>query len=1501
MTIRFSRSKIEKIISGKKFFPLIMFILVIGLTGLVLYKGYKDKQINDDYVNKVLAEIEEKRIATGNTGTDNNASPSADDAQVKAFCSKLGVNTASFFGNTSVYGSAESFGFGYIQQIAQQPSDITPEKVCGQGVTTIIRPCVGNCALFDTASPEYKGFIEAVKNLPCNVILTGPNEPQSEWGTGDMNESAGRDVGVYMNSLGRDVGNAPNVTLLTPVFDPLNPHTAGMVAQMNQTINWSLMDGMAVNAYNVDKLANEYVNDMKAILGQYAPGLVNNIFVTETGKYNEQYRGVDSAAAVQQLRDAIVNMVNDPAIKGILFFNGFGLNPDANFRYGALSPDLISQITNALCAGGFWPEGGVPGSSPFGSGLIIPSGCCDVIPKYALKSCKESIFSQNGGSNNGDEVTAGARMIPNADGTKWSYQHLVTEQIHNFPLLAYLASTSQKGTTEHPFATVIGAAGAFDTTGQLGKNFTKNFPGIANFELDGPSSDEQVRFQIPVGSLGTASAAGEYAWLRTFSEDARYDQCKASGGTNCSSLRHCGLDFKEVSSNEIDADLGGNKYKNDDYDSYIAKVSSETSENNIFQILYNFFFGQPQNKSADFCINACGAGSTSDGSNSVIPISKCDFSDGYRYNRTDPTGNTGNEFIVSGSPKFPTEELTIKETCNRMFGPKQVVFGGVCKFAKGCSIENNRDGTIRTSSISNCVSGLSGTTISSKDAYSKMLAAGFEPEGIGGDPYHEVAFTRTKYMELEGMLKLLTNIFELERAKQPRSFENIRICHVENIGVNINATRRLYDLNLTRSIEGLSPALGRAVDNSPNFEKDQPYISLYQNIPIQYFSMQGAVETRMCNPKAYDFKTPTSPLATTVGSWRGGSPNTQVTMNFVYPWLGNVPRMLERVSVWTNNFGDTSNEYTALAYEFTNPDPTKIIETLQKMKDKKAFEFKNVFLFPCGYLDNPVNFQAVLSVGLYNVEELTDFKKRECFCGKGQEDPLETYLRQQGMLGSSFAVVDDEGPNQCIETPGAKPTTPTTPTSPDGEQCKVDNLEGGYAPPLDGQYRYYTYQGHAGIDYLPQPTQVKGGPVYAVGGGQVVFVRNLDIKDSKFKNGNPSEGSCADGSYVNNTCDWANIDEEKDEYYGWGKGLGNVVGIKHGDAITIYAHLDVGSITVKEGDCVQRNQQIGKVGNNGYSFAPHLHFEVRKLNCSAYTQSCVFKNDPATVTTAPYNERADLGTPRIPTSDPIPPGSNEGDKPYCYESDDPGDVDDIRTVTPVTGTPTADGVLGLVEKAAQSLNSNGQKMAPEILYAILKQETSLRCPGTWDSWRYLGDRTECNGDPNQTSFASKNRVAWDGRINNGTYPVDVRGISQFAAYDPETEKYCNRSGGCKVDTFNSIVSNYRDAMLKCITDLGVSNPIAPGSVNEDPFSVDKATFSRHRVADGICAAAIKLAEDGRGFNGSYLSVDQWLDLNGVGGSTLQEVSRRYHGSCGLNYCANTRRFAQGAIDDNLFK
>jgi len=61
------------------------------------------------------------------------------------------------------------------------------------------------------------------------------------------------------------------------------------------------------------------------------------------------------------------------------------------------------------------------------------------------------------------------------------------------------------------------------------------------------------------------------------------------------------------------------------------------------------------------------------------------------------------------------------------------------------------------------------------------------------------------------------------------------------------------------------------------------------------------------------------------------------------------------------------------------------------------------------------------------------------------------------------------------------------------------------------------------------------------------------------------------------------------------KGYGNYVELQHGEnTITRYCHLKYGSIKVKVGQIVAKEQEIGYMGDTGYTFGAHLHLQVIK-------------------------------------------------------------------------------------------------------------------------------------------------------------------------------------------------------------------------------------------------------------------------------------------------------------------
>ncbi|MBW9111885.1 M23 family metallopeptidase [Microbacterium trichothecenolyticum] len=61
------------------------------------------------------------------------------------------------------------------------------------------------------------------------------------------------------------------------------------------------------------------------------------------------------------------------------------------------------------------------------------------------------------------------------------------------------------------------------------------------------------------------------------------------------------------------------------------------------------------------------------------------------------------------------------------------------------------------------------------------------------------------------------------------------------------------------------------------------------------------------------------------------------------------------------------------------------------------------------------------------------------------------------------------------------------------------------------------------------------------------------------------------------------------------QGYGNTVRIDHGgELVTLYGHMQWGSLRVSVGDQIAAGTPLGAEGNTGQSFGCHLHFEVQK-------------------------------------------------------------------------------------------------------------------------------------------------------------------------------------------------------------------------------------------------------------------------------------------------------------------
>jgi len=71
---------------------------------------------------------------------------------------------------------------------------------------------------------------------------------------------------------------------------------------------------------------------------------------------------------------------------------------------------------------------------------------------------------------------------------------------------------------------------------------------------------------------------------------------------------------------------------------------------------------------------------------------------------------------------------------------------------------------------------------------------------------------------------------------------------------------------------------------------------------------------------------------------------------------------------------------------------------------------------------------------------------------------------------------------------------------------------------------------------------------------------------------------------------------------------GNRIVIKHSNGeFSAYEHLKYRGVKVRLRDKVKKGQLIGFSGNTGYSFGPHLHFEVFNKPCSDLSEGTTLK------------------------------------------------------------------------------------------------------------------------------------------------------------------------------------------------------------------------------------------------------------------------------------------------------
>lgn len=136
-----------------------------------------------------------------------------------------------------------------------------------------------------------------------------------------------------------------------------------------------------------------------------------------------------------------------------------------------------------------------------------------------------------------------------------------------------------------------------------------------------------------------------------------------------------------------------------------------------------------------------------------------------------------------------------------------------------------------------------------------------------------------------------------------------------------------------------------------------------------------------------------------------------------------------------------------------------------------------------------------------------------------------------------------------------------------GVDCFIQNYVDRDASPQAHDYHcgFLTYDGHSGTDFRERDLNLKVHVLAAADG--VVRAMRDGMED---------------------------IDARKISKLSiLGREAGNVVVLDHGNGWeTLYGHMLKGSVTVRQGQIVQRGQVLGTIGLSGQTEFPHVHFEV---------------------------------------------------------------------------------------------------------------------------------------------------------------------------------------------------------------------------------------------------------------------------------------------------------------------
>ena len=1006
----------------------------------------------------------------------------------------------------------------------------------------------------------------------------------------------------------------------------------------------------------------------------------------------------------------------------------------------------------------------------------VKSWCYKIPEHYDMQSCQKIVVNNKGVDTiiaeiEVPECTSGGVSEKNNQlpcNKEWLVAYMETVSVENFPLLKFfsaIAPTEDNEITPICFTNINwNVSNSFKNYVPI--NFTNEYPGLLRF------SGSRGTVDVSYPRIGTAVTCAMvdfrdvrrplYLDVQSFNHKLpKVVDEKVAEETNDDSWWTKLIDFIK----DLNIFSQSTKKKEADQIKTIAQIMSQTISEELNEPLAyrDTTVSTRLSGLEEMCSDLIGK-----------PIAKVNISDDLK------AGESRDSFVVNRDQEL--KQLDHTELCDlqymdgRVYGAKctmnngeifdmpagSSVMGGGSLIPKPYEIVIGYDPDANP--ITECVpSTICGTEVGCSATYADVYKSCRGSDTVALAEKHPKVFYKLNEAGYDELIfpagnKLLEKVVNSgDQINSPYA-----VLYGENIGIKINSEHQIYDLNSKNKAYSVDGSSG------PDYDVNSlrtPFFSSisYEKIPYNYYIPE-------------DYKGKYDGYSSFFSSGFKPVIPRPIKSQFYYPYLGQIPRILERLAVIHTN---ANNPETNCALNSScRGSIFGTSTTNEALINDESAEVLGLFNW------NKDVSQDIKDPQLNFCSEQAEDRKGidDCYVGKNESrngDPIRDYLCSVGLEYDCDCETDDE-PGGIIEN-----------------NCAMGNIAGKVGWPSDPA-RVVNTTCIAGfncdtthsVGFDIATGKVQGVPIYAVADGMVVFVR-----DGYSINCWGDKDACA-----------AAIPFTSDEFNGWHSGYGNVIGIKHADGISVYAHNENGSAKVKVGDCVTKGQHIANIGSVGNSSGEHIHFELRKLNCTAYTADCMLHVS---------NAEKDFGG----LFDEAPSGNENDDestggakvKNYCLISHDPK----------YSGVgPKSENIACLIKNAVDSINSSmgGYYVSPEIVYAILKGESGFRCNNS--------DSTMCNtGDPNQIS----NIIPWI-CWNNPGYPCDDGvGLSQ------------SLSG-----VFNKTVGGNLDAMYACKEYIGTST-----SDGNDSLSSNSA-FSRKRVGDAICYVALYGANVGKriGFNES---------------------------------------------------